>query len=235
MLEDREVRPITITSPNKVDSTVLPPASPTTTPGPLPPPLVIQTPPAIIDGAWTNRDDLAVEIERLSNALPSDTKVKHLATGNELTFVDYDIKEEDKNGTPVYIPIVNLQDSEDNDVNITLEEFKTNYEFFTPTSVIPIYNVGDKITIDNGSGTANYEISNVDVTDPSMPKYTITNLNDGSTKVMTQTELQAVYKGIFVPPVTLAGSSPTTGLENSGEELAAIITGTNTTEEIPQV
>ena len=47
----------------------------------------------------------------------------------------------------------------------------------------------DKITIDNGSETANYEISNVDVTDSTMPKYTITNLNDGSTKVMTQTEL----------------------------------------------
>ena len=235
MLENREVRPITINSPTKVDSTVLPPASPTTTPGPLPPPLVVQTPPAIIDGAWTNRDDLAVEIERLSNALPSDTKVRHLATDDELTFIDYEIKEEDKNGTSVYVPMVNLKDSEDNDVSITLEEFKTNYEFFTPTSVIPIYNVGDKITIDNGSGTANYEISNVDVTDSNMPKYTITNLNDGSIKVMTQIELQDVYRGVFVPPVTLAGSSPTTGLENSGEELAAIITGTNTTEEIPQV
>ena len=235
MLENREVRPITITSPTKVDSTVLPPASPTTTPGSLPPPLVIQTPPAIIDGAWTNRDDLAVEIERLSNALPSDTKVRHLATDDELTFIDYEIKEEDKNGTSVYVPMVNLKDSEDNDISITLEEFKTNYEFFTPTSVIPIYNVGDKITIDNGSGIANYEISNVDVTNSFMPKYTITNHNDGSIKVMTQTELQDVYRGVFVPPVTLAGSSPTTGLENSGEELAAIITGTNTTEEIPQV
>ena len=235
MLEDREVRPITITNPTKVDSTVLPPASPTTTPGPLPPPLVIQTPPAIIDGAWTNRDDLVTEIERLRSTLTSDTKVRHLATGDELTFSDYNIKEEDKNGTPVYIPMVNLKDSENNDVNVTLEEFKTNYEFFTPNSVVPIYNIGDKITIDNGSGTANYEISNVDITDPNMPKYTITNLNDGSTKVVTQTELQAVYKGIFVPPITLTSSSITTGLENSGEELKAIITGSNETEEIPQV
>ena len=235
MLEDREVRDIKVVRPTKVDSTVLPPASPTTTPGPLPPPLVTPTLPAIIDGAWTNKDDLIVEIERLKSTLTSDTKVRHLATGDELTFGNYDIKEEDKNGTPVYIPMVNLKDSENNDVNITLEEFKTNYEFFTPTSVIPIYNIGDKITIDNGSGTANYEISNVDVTDSKMPKYTITNLNDGSTKVMTQIELQAVYKGIFVPPITVAGSSETTGLENSGEELAAIITEANTTEDIPPV
>ena len=189
MLEDREVRDIKVVRPTKVDSTVLPPASPTTTPGPLPPPLVVQTPLAIIDGAWTNKDNLDVEIERLRSALPSDTKVRHLATGDEFTFNNYDIKEEDKNGTPVYIPIVNLKDSEDNDVNITLEEFKTNYEFFTPTSVIPLYNVGDKITIDNGSGTANYEISNVDVTDSNIPKYTLRNLNDGSTKIMTQIEL----------------------------------------------
>ena len=189
MLEDREIRPITITSPTKVDSTVLPPASPTTTPGPLPPPLVVQTPPAIIDGAWTNRDDLDVEIKRLKSTLPPDTKVRHNVTSDEFTFNDYSIKEEDKNGTLVYIPMINLKDSEDNDVSITLEEFKTNYEFFTPTSVIPIYNVGDKITIDNGSGTANYEILHIDVTNSIMPKYTLRNLNDGSTKIMTQIEL----------------------------------------------
>lgn len=235
MLEDRETQSINITPPTKVDSTVLPPASPTTTPGPLPPPLVVQTPPAIIDGAWTNKDDLIVEIEKLKSTLTPDTKVRHSVTSDEFTFNDYSIKEEDKNGTLVYIPMINLKDSEGNNVSITLEEFKTNYEFFTPTSVIPIYNVGDKITIDNGSGTANYEISNIDVTNPIVPKYTLRNLNDGSTKIMTQIELQAVYKGIFVPSVTVADSSETTGLENSGEELAAIITGANETEEIPQV
>lgn len=235
MLSDREVHSININLPTKVDSTELPPASPTTTPGPLPPPLITPTLPAIIDGAWTNRDDLVTEIERLRSTLTPDTKVRHSVTSDEFIFNDYSIKEEDKNGTLVYIPMINLKDSEDNDVSITLEEFKTNYEFFTPTSVIPIYNAGDKITIDNGSGTANYEISNVDVTNPIVPKYTLRNLNDGSTKIMTQIELQAVYKGIFVPPITVADSSPTTGLEDSGEELEAIITGSNATEEIPPV
>ena len=158
MLEDREIRPITITSPTKVDSTVLPPASPTTTPGPLPPPLVVQTPPAIIDGAWTNRDDLAVEIERLKSALPSDTKVRHLATNDEFTFIDYDIKEEDKNGTPVYVPMVNLKDSEDNEeyvvvyVNGSFECFslKTYGRIKTEVFIRKIITLGNaKSVVDN--------------------------------------------------------------------------------------
>ena len=202
-------------------------------PPPLPPPPIL---PRRIGKGWTDRDELQAIIDRLQSRLTPDTRVKD-NTGQEFNVKGLGIREDTINSTQVYVPAFTLEDSAGAEVIVDLEDFKTNYTLFTPTAVIPIYNVGDTMSITNGTGTENVQVTALDVTDPSNPVYTIKNLTTNAERTLNQNELQAIYQGVFNPPATLSQTeTPTTGLENSqGAEYEEAVTAANVEEEPERV
>jgi hypothetical protein len=190
ILDGRTVNTLQIKNPTPYTPTT-PIATPTATPTPHPlPPVLppVATTPRRIGKGWTNRDELQAIVDRLQSRITPDTKVKD-NTDQEFTIKGLGIREDTISSTPVFIPAFTLEDSAGAEVTVDLEDFKTNYTLFTTTSVIPIYNVGDTMSITNGAGTENVQITALDVTDPNNPVYTIKNLSDNSERTISQNEL----------------------------------------------
>jgi hypothetical protein len=227
MLEDVEPQELVYNEPTKSGPAPVVTVAPTVG---LPPAIsAAPATPRIVSSAWTNKLLLENEITRLKDTFSADTKVRDNYTGDVYEVVDVTYDEEEKSGSTYYMPKVVLKKDDGETMEIPLEDFKTNYEFFTEESVTPIYNVGDKIVLEDGAGTNNVEITSLDTTDPKNPVYTLRNINNSKSETMSQTDLQKKYKGFYNPTVVPAKSvQPDTGLENlQGAEYESMLTYSN--------
>lgn len=233
ILDGRTINTLQINRPT-IQAPVAPITSPSTPPPSLPP-VLPPTPvtPRRIGTGWTDRNEIQAIVDRLSSRITPETKVKELSTDTEYSIKGLSLREDTSDDTPIFIPTITIEDSSGAEYIVDLENFKTNYTLFTQNSVIPIYNVGDTITINNGAGTANVEITALDVTDPSDPKYTLKNIETDAEQIISQNDLQAIYQGLYNPTVTPPPTeTPTTGLENlQGGEYEAIVAEANVEEE----
>ena len=196
LLEGLSPEPLTINRPTPIATTrTTPPVTPGT---PLAPPV---TPPVIpsrynhgyqdLEEAKRAMNDFADNLRSIGHI--ADLLVEHEGTDKQITQIDiYTI---DNGGITYHVPFIELEGG----TRIDLDDAHSLTIKNKNTSIVaPVYNVDDKITIEEGGVSSNVRIKSVNISGGNI-EYEIENLDDGSIRTISQSELQSIYKGIYTP------------------------------------
>ena len=229
LLEGLSPEPLTINRPTPVATTrTTPPVTPGTT---LTPPVAPPVIPSRYNHGYQDLEEAKRAMNDFADNLRSighiaDLLVEHEGTDKQITQIDiYTI---DNGGITYHVPFIQLEDG----TRIDLDDAHSLTIKNKNTSIVaPVYSVDDKITIEEGGVSSNVRIKSVNISGGNI-EYEIENLDDGSTRTISQSELQSIYKGIYTPepepstPETI----PTTIEEIEGTVEEAIFEATLTPE-----
>ena len=176
-------------------------------------------------------DDFNIMLKKMAKpkAFNYNTKESFDIIGTEM------LKGKASSGEVVYTPAVILTDINGDDTEVPIEQLLVEYGIKDDTSgsIAMIYNVGDKLVINEGGSKSEVIINNrTYVNDNDDPKYFISNLDGSNPREIFQSDLQASFVEYWTAPIVPTESIvPDNGLENDPEELAEAITSTNEEEE----
>ena len=155
---------------------------------------------------YTNKNTAQSVIDEFLNTLGTDLD-KLTAIDNtdpddpqEFDITSVELKESEQDGTPVWTPTITLKDSEGNLAENSLEQFLKDFKIVNKDSeeVLPLYKVGDKITIKTKGVIKNIEIESINTSDDNVI-YNIKDLEDDSTDTISQNDLQSNFVEYYNP------------------------------------
>ena len=196
LLEGLSPEPLTINRPTPTATTrTTPPVTPGTTLTPSVAPPVI---PSRYNHGYQDIEEAKQAMNDFADNLRSighlaDLLVEHEGVDKQITQIDiYTI---DNGGITYHVPFIQLED----DTRIDLDDAHSLTIKNKNTSIVaPVYSVDDKITIEEGGVSSNVRIKSVNITGGNI-EYEIENLEDGSTRTISQADLQSIYRGIYTP------------------------------------
>lgn len=204
-------------------------------PGGLPPGVQNNPIPERINFGYTDQAKAQEVLDRFEQNLLRlgnlDELVVNLGNGNEVGITEYKLEEGDENGTKYWTPVIVLE----NGNVISLDELsKYTIRHKTNNNVAQNYNVGDEITIDENGTISNLRILAANTINNDI-EYEVLNIDDNTTRTISQTDLQQFYKGPYVPQNPnnpQVQEAPDTPLENGTQEgYEANVYENNSTEE----
>jgi hypothetical protein len=96
------------------------------------------------------------------------------------------VRESEQDGTTIWTPTITLKDFEGNLAENNLEQFLKDFKIVNKDSeeILPLYKVGDKITIKNKGIVKHIEIEDINTSDDNVT-YNIKDLSDDSTDTIS--------------------------------------------------
>jgi hypothetical protein len=73
----------------------------------------------------------------------------------------------------VYRPVLTLESEDGHSIPVNYDDFRSKFSAYKDENIIPLYTVGDSMTVEIGGESKNVTVINVDMTDPHDPVYTI--------------------------------------------------------------
>lgn len=202
----------------------------------VPPPVEIPpvVPPTPLKGI--SRDEAQRIIDDFDNTYLSLTNPTIIRNSDGVEMGDIHTEVQDE-GDGSYTPKIKFDDG----TEITMEEFNKNYQLINKDTNIPVplYEIGQKLTIDESGTVSNIIINDIDATKNPI-EYTISNLDGTNTRTITQPELQAVFKEEYSegePPKTESEFLPDDGRDDGSDSgfMERVVTEENATqEEVPE-
>lgn len=229
LLEGLSPEPLTINRPTPTATTrTTPPVTPGTT---LAPPVAPPVIPSRYNHGYQDIEEAKQAMNDFADNLRSighlaDLLVEHEGVDKQITQIDiYTI---DNGGITYHVPFIQLEDN----TRIDLDDAHTLTIKNKNTSIIaPVYSVDDKITIEEGSVSSNVRIKSVNISGGNI-EYEIENLEDGSTRTISQADLQSIYKGIYIPePEPSTSETTSTTIEEIEGTIEEAIAETTITPE----
>ena len=162
--------------------------------------------PEKMGAGYTNEALAQAEIDNFLSKIGDDlTKVQAIDSTNttdpqKFSIDSVELKQGDKDGTPTWTPTVILKTEDGTLVENTLENFLKDFNIINIESeeILPLYNVGDKITLNNGGVYRNIQLDSVDTSD-GVIKYNVTDLTDGSSDTISQNSIQDTFVEYYNP------------------------------------
>lgn len=180
--------------------------------------------PERIDEGYTSQDKAQKVVEDFFYDVIGGDLTKVQAIDNETSTI-YDIeqlyvKEEDRNGTKIYIPTITLK-KDGNLFENTLDNFIKDFSIVKKDTdeAIPLYSVGDFITIIRNGIKKNIQIKNIKTSEGII--YEVSDVDSDETFDITQSDLQNSFINFYVPGVKPDPRKPVvvdTGLSNQSDE-----------------
>lgn len=228
LLLNFDVEPIKIIPPAKVTYT-----SKINTPDSniLPPPIIPPTP-TIPKGGYLTQDEAQQKLDQFLINLENIGEIKDLVvtnntSGEKYTIEGFKVQFDDSTGDTIWYPMIELSQGMSFPLS-GLSNYTISHE--TTNSIVPLYNIGDEIILDqhnvritgikNVNGDIEYDFHDIDL---------------GNDYTLSQSEVQKLYKGLYVPNTPDTPSDtvvPDNTLENGTvEDYEAILTESNSEEE----
>lgn len=207
LLEGYYAEPLKIIKPTPVSTTSSTPSTPLT------PPIAPTPIPARFNHGYLNESDANQAIADFQTTLSSVGAINELLVehnGEDKEIIGTGIYTIDNAGNTYHVPYIELSDGTKVDIDDALGLTIKNK---TTSTIVPVYNVDDKIIIEEGGVTSNVRIHSVNISGGNI-EYEIQNLDDNSIRTISQDDLQAIYKGIYTPePEPEPSGTPGTTIE----------------------
>ena len=129
--------------------------------------------PEKIGEGYTNKDTAQNVVDEFLNTLGTDldklTVVDNTDPDDpqEFDIESIEVRESEQDGTAIWTPTITLKDSEGNLAENNLEQFLKDFKIVNKDSeeILPLYKVGDKITIKNKGIVKHIEIEDINTSD----------------------------------------------------------------------
>lgn len=167
-----------------------------------------------------------INIQKLGKI--EDLIITNKDSNEQYTIEGTKVEDREENGNIFYYPIIQLSKG----LDVALHEF-SDYIVSNPNSgqVAQLYNIGDEIIIEENGSKSNIKI--IGVNSENDIEYEIQDIDSGNIRKISQTDLQSLYKGPYIPNQQESDvKNQDNPLENfSVKEYEDIITQSNITEE----